>query len=359
MNKKNLFLTCGGALLTIALFQNCGIGKSAGGSSFSNSILMSADAAWTTVGLKPEVNEYSRVERWPSLRDNSFSLYPPFRPSSTILNYDKSGTYDGDYVRLLENEALNLSSTDTNRLSGDRFTVVLLIKNLTFPAGGNNVARLFGLSPTGGEQTGYLVIDASQDQTGRVRINPVVWFDGTNHSVSYGQYLSAADARKPLAIVVRFDKDPANVRMAINGQLSDPAVVVGSPPPLPTVNRNLQIHAPDGQFGSGGEFSLKDIAITKKSASDAELAGISTAFEQRAHGVLVNPITIGGYQPGMTDGQALYQQHCASCHGLLTASAKRGLTLARLNTAIASQAPMLGLVTLTDAERQAIVDALR
>lgn len=59
------------------------------------------------------------------------------------------------------------------------------------------------------------------------------------------------------------------------------------------------------------------------------------------------------------DGAALYAANCAGCHGALASSAKTGITLARLQGAIASNRGNMGfLSTLTSAEQQAIVTAL-
>lgn len=62
--------------------------------------------------------------------------------------------------------------------------------------------------------------------------------------------------------------------------------------------------------------------------------------------------------PGI-DGVALYSANCAGCHGDIATSAKLGITLARLQTAISSNTGgMSFLSTLTPAQQQAIVDAL-
>lgn len=58
-------------------------------------------------------------------------------------------------------------------------------------------------------------------------------------------------------------------------------------------------------------------------------------------------------------GAALYQDNCASCHGPLATSSKKGITLARLQNAIANNfGGMSSLSVLTTADQQLIVDAL-
>ncbi|GFE59028.1 c-type cytochrome [Geobacter sp. AOG1] len=63
--------------------------------------------------------------------------------------------------------------------------------------------------------------------------------------------------------------------------------------------------------------------------------------------------------PTPVDGAALYTSNCASCHGPLATSSKIGITLARLQTAIASNTGGMGsLSSLTTTQQQAIVTAL-
>ncbi|MBI5920245.1 MAG: cytochrome c [Betaproteobacteria bacterium] len=64
--------------------------------------------------------------------------------------------------------------------------------------------------------------------------------------------------------------------------------------------------------------------------------------------------------PGATpDGAALYATHCAGCHGALAASAKQGITIARLQSAINNGIGNMGsLSKLSVTEVQAIVTAL-
>lgn len=58
-------------------------------------------------------------------------------------------------------------------------------------------------------------------------------------------------------------------------------------------------------------------------------------------------------------GTTLYNQYCSGCHGPITSSDKRRATISALNNAISSVSAMRNLSSLTSAQRQAIVDALR
>lgn len=60
-----------------------------------------------------------------------------------------------------------------------------------------------------------------------------------------------------------------------------------------------------------------------------------------------------------TNGAALYTTHCASCHGALSVSRKKGTTLIRLQNAIVNDVGNMGyLSTLTSGQLQSIVTAL-
>jgi mono/diheme cytochrome c family protein len=63
--------------------------------------------------------------------------------------------------------------------------------------------------------------------------------------------------------------------------------------------------------------------------------------------------------PAASDGATLYGQNCASCHGSLGSSTKRGATVARLQGAISGNIGGMGsLISLTAEQIQKIVDAL-
>ena len=60
-----------------------------------------------------------------------------------------------------------------------------------------------------------------------------------------------------------------------------------------------------------------------------------------------------------TTGDAQYAAYCAGCHGALSATEKRGVTVARLQSAIANDNGKMGFLSmLTAAQLQSIVDAL-
>jgi mono/diheme cytochrome c family protein len=62
--------------------------------------------------------------------------------------------------------------------------------------------------------------------------------------------------------------------------------------------------------------------------------------------------------PTVTDGPTLYASYCAGCHSALATSTKTGITLARLQNAIAGNTGGMGSISLTTAQEQAIVTAL-
>ena len=63
--------------------------------------------------------------------------------------------------------------------------------------------------------------------------------------------------------------------------------------------------------------------------------------------------------PPLSDGVALYSANCAGCHGSLASSSKKGITIARLQAAIASNTGGMGfLSTLSVSDVQALVTVL-
>jgi mono/diheme cytochrome c family protein len=62
---------------------------------------------------------------------------------------------------------------------------------------------------------------------------------------------------------------------------------------------------------------------------------------------------------GPTTGDARYAAYCAGCHGALSATEKRGITIARLQSAIANDSGKMGFLSmLSTTQLQSIVDAL-
>ena len=58
------------------------------------------------------------------------------------------------------------------------------------------------------------------------------------------------------------------------------------------------------------------------------------------------------------DGAALYASYCASCHGSLAVSSKRGATAQQITSAIGNVGSMAGLSSLSSDEIQAISESL-
>ena len=64
--------------------------------------------------------------------------------------------------------------------------------------------------------------------------------------------------------------------------------------------------------------------------------------------------------PPTLDGAALYSSNCSNCHGPLATSSKRGSSVTQIKNAIATPSTGMGsLNTLTDAQIQAIADAIK
>jgi mono/diheme cytochrome c family protein len=64
--------------------------------------------------------------------------------------------------------------------------------------------------------------------------------------------------------------------------------------------------------------------------------------------------------PPTLDGAALYSSNCSTCHGPLATSSKRGSSVTQIKNAIATASTGMGsLNNLTDAQIQAIADAIK
>jgi mono/diheme cytochrome c family protein len=89
-----------------------------------------------------------------------------------------------------------------------------------------------------------------------------------------------------------------------------------------------------------------------------------TSAQQQAIVTALTPGTTPAPTPTPTptpvaDGATLYTTNCAGCHGALASSGKKGITLARLQNAIAANTGNMGfLSTLTSVQQQAIVTVL-
>jgi mono/diheme cytochrome c family protein len=97
------------------------------------------------------------------------------------------------------------------------------------------------------------------------------------------------------------------------------------------------------------------------SLSDADIQSIADAVNNPT-AATTTPVPTPTPTPTPTpsvDGAALYTANCAGCHGALVTSSKAGVTLARLQTAIANNTGNMSfLSTLTSVQQQAIVTAL-
>jgi hypothetical protein len=71
-----------------------------------------------------------------------------------------------------------------------------------------------------------------------------------------------------------------------------------------------------------------------------------------------NPTPAPTPTPMAETGVSLYNQYCSGCHGPVATSTKRNRTLTQLNNAITGVATMRNLSTLTNQQRQLIIDAL-
>ncbi len=85
-----------------------------------------------------------------------------------------------------------------------------------------------------------------------------------------------------------------------------------------------------------------------------------TAQEVEEIAAVLAPSTVNTSPPsGPHDGPTLYAQYCASCHGSLANSTKRGTTAEKIKSAISWWwTDMRLLIFLTDEEIQLIADAL-
>lgn len=351
--------------LVLSAFQNCGALLSMEGGLDINSILKEADIAWTTFGQKPETNTFGRVTRWPDTKQRGLNLYPPQRIGSQMLNHDLSGIFDtpsyGNFVRFGAETNMSLAVADVTETIGDNFTIILTIDDLIIPSTNPQVLRLFSVYPVNGDTVGLIVLDAGINTDGLLVLIMIQWFDSTAYSTR-SFVVPDEMANGPLAVAMRFDKDAALLQLAVNGVLATESVnLVGAPPLLGNVARNVTLHAAESTYGSDGEFSLMDFVVIKRSVADGGLASLSSGFAARVRGIAVASPDLEAPDGGTTasdEGALLYANKCASCHGSLASSPKRGISLNQLNSAIANIPSMSGLSTLSASDREKIVNAL-
>jgi mono/diheme cytochrome c family protein len=107
---------------------------------------------------------------------------------------------------------------------------------------------------------------------------------------------------------------------------------------------------------TGVTLSRLQTAISKDTGGMGSLSAL-TAVELQAIVAELNPVTPPATPS--TDGVLLYGINCATCHNALATSTKKGITLIRLQDAVAGDIGTMGsLSALTNAQLQAIVDAL-
>lgn len=104
------------------------------------------------------------------------------------------------------------------------------------------------------------------------------------------------------------------------------------------------------------DFSRAEVTVVAKS-SGALLFFCAPADIEAGTFVTANMDLLAAGSP--TTGDAQYAAYCAGCHGALSATVKRGITIERLRSAIANDNGKMGFLSmLSDAQMQSIVDAL-
>lgn len=156
-----------------------------------------------------------------------------------------------------------------------------------------------------------------------------------------------------------------------------PPAPVPTPVPAPTSSlydtNCAGCHGPLATSAKRGATAARiQAAIAANIAGKSRFSSLSAAEIQAIADALAIPATTApapptpaaptiGSTPAPTqpDGAALYTANCSGCHGALATSAKQGVTVARIQAAIAANiAGKSRFATLTTAELQAIADAL-
>jgi len=135
-----------------------------------------------------------------------------------------------------------------------------------------------------------------------------------------------------------------------------------TPPPTPTDGPTLYAQNCAGCHGNlASSTKACASAASTQAAINGNVGGMGslsslTAQEVEAIAAALAQVTP---PPTPTDGPGLYAQKCASCHGNLANSSKRGATVARTQAAIAGNVGGMGyLGSLTQSQLEAIIDAL-
>ncbi|MCX7171854.1 MAG: cytochrome c [Proteobacteria bacterium] len=157
-----------------------------------------------------------------------------------------------------------------------------------------------------------------------------------------------------------------------------PAPAAPPAPPVPgaqTDGATLYAASCAGCHGALGSSSKRGVTVVRiqnaisgnvggmgklTTLSAADMQAIATALAATPATPTPAPTPTTPAPPTTTpDGAALYSSKCASCHGALANSGKSGISIARLQGAIAGNTGGMGsLSTLTVSEVQAIVTAL-
>jgi mono/diheme cytochrome c family protein len=137
-----------------------------------------------------------------------------------------------------------------------------------------------------------------------------------------------------------------------------------SPPPAVS-SADAALYAANcaGCHGALDVSTKKGITVARLQnaiANDIGGMGMFSAMTAAELQSIVSALTPAGTIPASpADGAALYAANCAGCHGALASSTKKGVTLVRLQTAIAANTGGMGFISaLTGVEQQAIVTAL-
>jgi mono/diheme cytochrome c family protein len=144
------------------------------------------------------------------------------------------------------------------------------------------------------------------------------------------------------------------------------ALAVTTPPVTPPVTDGAALYAANcaGCHGALATSSKTGITLARLQNAIAGNTGgmgsisLTAAQEQAIVTALTPATTPPPVTPPVTDGASLYAANCAGCHGALATSSKTGITLARLQNAIAGNTGGMGSITLTTVQEQAIVTAL-
>lgn len=147
-------------------------------------------------------------------------------------------------------------------------------------------------------------------------------------------------------------------------------------PPVATTGSALYDSKCAGCHGAGANSNLKNritVASTQNAIASNRggmgmLSGLTAADIQAVYDYLSTgstpaftptPVPAPVPTPTPVDGSAIYAANCAACHGSLTSSSKKGITVVRLQNAIGGNIGGMGsLSALTTADMQALVTAL-